>query len=521
MRLLGRTALISIAGMYSLLNLSFCFGQHQHPPPEKLGVVAFSVSCSPSVQTSFNHAVALLHSFAYASAEREFLEIAKSDPQCAMARWGVAMCYYHQLWEPPVPASGLQRGQAETQEAQRLSLGLSPREQGFVDALAVFYRHPDRNSYRERSLAYVQAMGALASHNPNDSECQIFYALALLSTASSFDRSRANQKQAAEILEPLFRKYPRHPGVAHYLIHAYDSPELARQGLPAAREYAKIAPSAPHALHMPSHIFTLLGLWPDSIQSNSAARVAAHRQGDVGEELHSMDYLMYAYLQAGRYEDATKLLAELRQMPELPVPEFKVGYAATIMPVREAVERQRWDDAMAISQRRGSPPQVLAIVEWATAVGAARTGKLQLAELHIQSLKDLLLQVQKAGDDYWASQVEIEIHEAKAWLARANGQHEEALSLLRSAATQEDNLAKHPITPGPVVPAREQLASLLLELHQPAQALSEFEASLERTPGRRGALSGAVRAAELSGNQSKAMLFKSELSKLNGHSSTN
>ena len=191
------------------------------------------------------------------------------------------------------------------------------------------------------------------------------------------------------------------------------------------------------------------------------------------------------------------------------------------MPVREAVERQRWDDAMAISQRRGSPPQVLAIVDWATAVGAARTGKLPLAELHIQSLNALLLQVRKAGDDYWANQVEIEIEEAKAWLAHANGQQEEALSLLRSAAAKEDNLAKHPITPGPVVPAREQLASLLLELNQPAQALSEFEASLEKTPGRRAALSGAVRAAELSGNQSKAMHFKSELSKLNEHSSAN
>jgi tetratricopeptide (TPR) repeat protein len=487
--------------------------QHQHGPPEKLGEVLFPISCAPAVQASFNHSVALLHSFAYSAAEKSFLEVAAADPKCAMAHWGVAISYYHQLWEPPISPADLLLGQLEIQKAKTLG-GDSSREQSFIDALALFYKDTPTVPHATRALAYQQAMSAVALHNPNDRESLIFYALALLGTASPTDRSRANQKHAADILEPLFKKYPQHPGVAHYLIHAYDNPELAQRGLTAARAYAQIAPSAPHALHMPSHIFTLLGLWPDSILSNSAARAAAQRQGDVGEALHAMDYLIYAYLQAGRNSEAARLLQELGVMPDLQVSQFKVGYAATAMPARYALERRAWDEAAAIPPKLGSPPQVLAITYWCHATGLARSGKPDAAERELEKLSQSLREVRKKNDDYWAAQVEIQIDEAEAWIAQARGRREKSLSLLRAATEKEGSLEKRPITPGPIVPAREQLGDLLLEQNQPGEALREFETSLVNAPGRRGALSGAARAAEMAGDSAKAQEFRKRLNDL-------
>lgn len=482
--------------------------EHQHPVPEKLGEVSFLVSCAPAVQQQFDRGVALLHSFAYSAAEANFLEIARTDPDCAMAHWGVAMSYYHQLWEPPISPGDLERGGREVQEAQDTGRA-SPRERSFIDALAVFYRDATAVPQATRALAYQEAMAAVAGRYPKDLESQIFYALSLLSTASSADRTHAQQKRAAEILEPLFRQYPDHPGIAHYLIHAYDNPELARMGLPAARAYVEIAPSAPHALHMPSHIFTQLGLWQDSINSNLAARVAAHQQGDIGEELHSMDYLMYAYLQVGNMTGAVRLLHELQRMPDLPVTQFKVGYAAAAMPARYAIERRAWAEAAAIQSRNRSLPQVLAVTYSAHVLGLARAGKPNAATAELARLNELLPQVRSAGDDYWANQMEIQIEEGKAWVAHARGQHEQAVSLLRSVAEKEDALEKRPVTPGPIVPAREQLGDLLLELNRPREALREFESSLAHSPRRRGALSGAARAAELSGDQRKAAQFQS------------
>jgi hypothetical protein len=509
-----------LLGLIGLVSPTWCQGKTQHPTPEKLGEVSFPVSCLPAVQKPFNLAVALLHSFAYDAAEKHFHEIAEADPKCAMAHWGVAMSYYHQMWEPPIAEADLERGETEIQKAKLLGGG-SARENEFIEAAASFYGDGAHTPHRARAMAYREAMGKLASHNPDEIECQVFYALALLSTASAADRSHADQKEAANILEPLFQQYPQHPGIAHYLIHAYDNREMACQGLPAARAYAQIAPSAPHALHMPSHIFTQLGLWQDSIQSNLAARHAAHQQGDIGEELHAMDYLMYAYLQAGRYEEASRLLRELRVMPELPMSQFKVGYAATAMPVRMAIERRQWAEAakQADPERfpvpEMSPPQVQAIVNWSHAVGAARFGKAGAAAPYIERLGQLLVQVRENNDDYWAAQVEIQIGETNAWVAHARGKQDDALALMRAAAEKEDGLEKRPITPGPIVPAREQLGDLLLELNQPGQALREFEAALEKAPRRRGGLSGALRAAKLSGEKSKAAQFQAELSSLN------
>src|SRR5215207_624795 len=299
--------------------------EHSHPPPEKLGSVAFETSCSPQVGVAFNRAIALLHSFAYDASEQAFRDVARTDPRCAMAHWGIALSYYHPLWAPP-DAEHLRLGMQEI-DAARSAKSITPRERQFIDAAAAYYQDSDRVPHPDRALAFERAMAGVAASYPKDMDAQIFYALALLSTAPPTDRTHANQKHAAQILEPLYRTHPDHPGLAHYLIHAYDSSELASRGLQAARAYSQIAPSVPHALHMPSHVFTRLGLWKDSVVSNLAARKAAHQEGDIGEELHAMDYLTYAYLQLGQFADAEKIVREIGPMSSLSGAEFKTGYA--------------------------------------------------------------------------------------------------------------------------------------------------------------------------------------------------
>jgi tetratricopeptide (TPR) repeat protein len=320
-----------------LLIVPFSIAQetHSHSAPEKLGNVSFPISCAPAAQEQFNRGVALLHSFAYAAAEDAFASVAKRDPRCAMAHWGMAMAYFHQLWEPPISPAAISIAQKEIQLAQQIETA-SECERQFINALALVYQDAATVPYRTRVLNYEHAMRELASANKKDTEAQVFYALALLANASPADETHARQKQAADLLEPLNRSCPEHPGIPHYLIHAYDNAELAPRGLPAARAYSQIAPSAPHALHMPSHIFTRLGLWDDSIVSNLAAREAARQQGDTGEELHAMDYLVYAYLQSGRDKEAAQVIQQLKDMPNLNAGEFKIAYASTAMPRREA-----------------------------------------------------------------------------------------------------------------------------------------------------------------------------------------
>jgi tetratricopeptide (TPR) repeat protein len=350
-------------------------------------------------------------------------------------------------------------------------------------------------------LNYEQAMAHLAAEYPKDVEVQVFYALALLANASPADKTHARQKQAADLLEPLDRMYPRHPGIPHYLIHAYDNAELAPRGLPAARAYSQIAPSAPHALHMPSHIFTRLGLWQDSIASNLAARAAAHRQGDTGEELHAMDYLVYAYLQSGREQEASQIIQQLPDFENLNPGDFKTAYAATAIPVRYAVERGQWADAASISSPVGAPPAVLAIAVWGRGLGLARTGHAAEARAEINHLQQLEQQLRNSGEEYWATQVKTLTGEVAAWSAQALGKPQQAASLLRASADEEDSLEKLPITPGPIVPAREQLGYLLLEQGQSDQALKEFQTALAHGPGRRGAVQGAAKAAKLTGRK--------------------
>jgi tetratricopeptide (TPR) repeat protein len=470
---------------------------HHHSAPEKLGKVSFPTSCAPAVQPQFDRGVALLHSFAYADAEKAFERVAEQDPRCAMAHWGMAMAYFHQLWEPPLPPATISMAQEEIQRAQQIGAS-SERERQFLHALSLLYQDAATVPYRTRALNYEHAMGDLAAKNRNDIEAQVFYALALLSTASPSDKTHANQKKAADLLEPLDRAYPEHPGIPHYLIHAYDNAELAPRGLSAARAYSHIAPSAPHALHMPSHIFTRLGLWDDSIASNLAAREAAHQQGDTHEELHAMDYLVYAYLQSGRDKDAAQVIQQLKNMLKLNAGDPTIAYASTAMPVRYAVERGQWADAAGIAPPAEAPPQVVAIAVWARGLGLARTGHATQAHAEIDRLQQLEDQLRTAGNSYWATQVGILRREVMAWSAQADNKPEEAAALMRASADDEDAVEKLPVTPGPIVPAREQLGYLLLEQNHPAPALKEFKIALANAPGRRGSLQGAAHAAELS-----------------------
>jgi tetratricopeptide (TPR) repeat protein len=471
--------------------------EHAHPVPEKLGVVKFPTSCSASVQKDFERAVALLHSFAYSAAEKAFRDVSRADPKCAMAHWGIAMTYFHPLWPPPLPEENVARGREEIERARQL--GGSDREHEFIEALSFIYANADSLPYPDRASRYTEAMGKLAEHNPDDAECQVFYALALLATAPPTDSTHANQKKAAALLEPLFRKYPQHPGIPHYLIHAYDNVEMATQGVEAARVYAQIAPSAPHALHMPSHIYTRLGMWSESITSNTAARRAAHEQGDIGEELHAMDYLTYANVQLSRDQDAARVLDDLRKMTNLSSKYFKVAYAASAMPARYAIERRKWNEATRLVPIADALPQAAAITTWSRAVGFARSKQAAAAREEVAKLTSAYEQLRASGDEYWATQVHVQLNSALAWINHAEGKEDEAVKLMRAAADEEDAVEKLPVTPGAIVPGREQFGDLLLELNRPADALREFERALAMTPQRRNALAGASRAREILG----------------------
>jgi hypothetical protein len=465
-------------------------GPHDHPMPERLGTVHFETSCAPAVGAAFDRAVALLHSFTYGAADKGFADVAARDPGCAMAHWGRAMTHYHQLWDTPAGAA-LAAGVAEIGEAARIG-GATPRERTLIAALGLYYADADTLAPAARALRYSDAMAEAARRYPGDDEISVFHALSLVATASPADRSHARQKQAADILEPIWKRHPQHPGVPHYLIHAYDSAELAPRGLAAARAYAQIAPAAPHALHMPSHIFTRLGLWDDSIASNLAARAAAHAQGDIGEELHAMDYLTYAYLQRGRADDAAQVVASLRGMGALAAGGFKIGYAANAMPARLAVESADWAGAARLQPLAGSPPQVAAIVWWARALGRLRAAQPAPADDDIAQLQACRDALRASGDAYWAAQTDALTLSAEGWGAAAAGDPTLAVKDLTAAADAEDALEKLPLTPGPIVPAREQLGDLLLQLGRPKDALTAFDAAQALAPGRRGASRGAA-----------------------------
>jgi len=497
--------------------------QHAHAATEAFGKVHFPISCGPGVDVAFDRAMALLHSFAYDEAAKAFADVAAKDPGCAMAQWGIAMSHFHVIWGPSTPDE-FAAGKAAAQKATALAAtGATPRERDFVAAIGAYYAG-ENVPHAARVAAFDQAMAGVAERHPDDHEAAIFHALAILGVAynSPPDKSYARQKQAAAILNGLLPLEPEHPGIAHYMIHSFDYPELAELALPAARAYSKIAPSAPHALHMPSHIFTRLGLWRESIESNLAsARVAREwaarsHPGTVSfDALHAMDYLEYAYLQTGQDAAARALVDSVRRAAQFDAAVFQAGYALAAIPARYALERRDWKAAAAIDVPAGFPwdryPYAEAIVDFARALGAARTGDLAAAKRSVARLEAIRdgLKGQKGFD--WATQVEIQRRAASAWVARAEKRDESAVTLMRSAADLEDSTDKHPVTPGAVLPAREQLADLLLELGRADVALIEYEASLRTAPARFDTYSGAALAAERAGNTKKAEEFRERL----------
>jgi tetratricopeptide (TPR) repeat protein len=499
--------------------------QHHHARPEKLGTIAFPISCAPGSQAPFARAVALLHSFWYDEAEKAFGAVAAADPSCAIAQWGVAMSLYHPIWAAPTPAE-LRRGQEAVARARTAAGTATERERDYVGAIEAYFQDADTVDARTRAVRYEQAMERLHARYPDDREAAIFYSLALLGTAAPADKTYANQRKAGEILNKVLPLQPDHPGVAHYLIHSFDYPPLADLALPAARSYSKIAESSPHALHMPSHIFVRLGLWDDSIRSNedSAAAARAHVQKTLPgahsfDELHAVDYLAYAFLQQGRDARARELVDLVRRVDRLDNPNFAAAYALAAVPARYAFERGRWAEAAALEVAPASFPWTQfafaeAITQFARAVGAARSGDPARARLAIERLDALHKAAVDAKTPYWPGQIDIQRRAAAGWLARAERRNDEALRLLKEAVDLEVSTDKHPVTPGPVVPAREMYADLLMDLGRPVEALAEYQASLQVAPNRSYALAGAVRAAGAAGQDETARALYATLEKV-------
>ncbi len=492
--------------------------EHSHSHGEdKLGTVHFPTSCSADVASEFTRAVALLHSFGYEESRLAFQSVAQKDPACGMAHWGIAMTYYHPVWSPPTPDE-LASGAAAARRAEDLG-AKTDRERGYIASIATFYRDSAQVDQGARALAYSKALEELSGHFPDDHEATIFYALSLLATARPGDATFANQKRAAAMLNRLLPLEPEHPGIAHYMIHAFDTPQLASEALPAARAYAKIAPSSPHALHMPSHIFTRLGLWRESIVSNIASADAARRlvakrhPGSVSfDALHALDYLEYAYLQIGDEDSARKVLEEAAASTRFDEPSFAAGYALAAIPARFAVERRDWKAAAELEPSAADLPwnrfpYAPALVRFAQALGSARTGRLDRSRAALAEIERIhagLVASPIPGPYDWAGQIEAMGLAARAWLADAEGRKAEALKLARSAAELEEKTGKHPVTPGSILPARELLADMLLEMGRADEALKEYEASLGEAPNRFNSLAGAARAAMLAKKTDRA-----------------
>ena len=520
-----------IASIAGLMCAFVARAQNMHHPgndgSEQLGEVNFTVSCSAASQRQFNRATALLHSFWYSEAEKAYSAIAMDEPACVMAHWGVAMSLYHPVWAPATTAE-LQKGWAAVEKAKSLP-AKTDRERDYIAAIETFFSDSGKLDHRTRAIAYEKAMERVYLSYPKDQEVAIFYALALLGTALNTDKTYANQKKAANILNKILPEAPNHPGVVHYLIHSFDYPQLAELALPAARRYAKVAPSSPHALHMPSHIFTRLGLWQESIQSNLASAAAAKdfvakTRPDAGsfDQLHALDYLVYAYLQGAEDRKAMEILEQVNALDKVDSEVIAAAYAFAAIPPRYALERRQWSEAAKLKVHPISFPwyqfrYAEAITYFARAVGAARSGNPAAARKDVEKLASIQKSLAEANDMYWATQVEIERRSAAAWLAHAEKKNEEGLKLMISAADLEDSTEKHPVTPGPIIPARELLGDMLIELNQPEQALREFEASLRNSPNRFNGLFGAARAAELSGDRRKARTYYANIATLCEH----
>jgi tetratricopeptide (TPR) repeat protein len=489
---------------------------------EKLGTVNFQTSCSPAAQSEFTRAVAMLHSFWFQNAIKGFEATATADPSCGIAGWGAAVSWLGNPLAGPPPPKNVEMGAMAVERAKSMG-AKTQRELDYIAAIDTFYKDHDKVDHRTRARAYEKAMEALAARYPQDREAAIFYALALNVTLNPNDKTYANQLKAAAILDPVFKEQPNHPGVAHYLIHSYDFPPIADKGLVAARRYATIAPSAPHAQHMPSHIFTRLGYWQESIDTNRASVVAAKDELRAAKleagsynALHAMDYIVYAALQLVKDREARGVYDEVRRIEKIDTEHFAAAFAFTAIPARYTLERRQWAEAAELRLHPQSLswqkfPQAESILVFARGLGSARGGNVAGAKNEVARLEALRDTMTAAKNTYWAEQTEIQRLAVMGWIARAEKRNDDAVKHLRAAADLEGGTEKHPVTPGAIQPAREMLAELLLELNQPVQALAEFEASQRTDPNRFHGLAGAARAAELAGNRDKARAYYQQL----------
>ncbi|MBV8752343.1 MAG: hypothetical protein JO328_05735 [Hyphomicrobiales bacterium] len=469
---------------------------------QQLGTVHFPTSCNDTAQRRFDRAMRYQHSFWYKASREIFQDTLKADPECGIAYWGIALS----LWNNPhfaPPAPNLAPALAAIEKAKAVG-AKTERERDYINALAVLYTDYDKIEYRTRLQAYLRAMEALAAKYPDDDEAQIYYAITLNVSASPADKTYAQQLKGAAILEPIFRRQPHHPGVAHYLIHLYDYPPIAEKGLDAARSYASIAPAAPHAQHMPSHIFTRVGYWKESIASNLASVTAAKADKESNDQLHAMDYMVYAYLQLGRDHEARAVIDEMAQSTNYR-PDIQGGpFALAASPARYALERGDWKSAAALEVRPTKFAQVMAITHFARALGAARSGNREAAKPDIAKLAELRDKLREAKDAYWANQVDIQYQIATAWLLNAEGKYDEALAAMKAAADAEDKTEKAPVTPGPLAPARELYGDMLLERGNAKEALAAYQATMAKEPNRFNGFLGVAQAAVALGDKTTA-----------------
>jgi tetratricopeptide (TPR) repeat protein len=472
---------------------------------DKLGKVNFETSCKPEAQKLFNQAMLYQHSFWYRASQKVFEDALKADPECGIAYWGMALSLLFNPHAPP-PAPNLPLGFTAIEKGKAIG-AKTQRERDYLDALGTMYADYQKVDHRTRLLAYAKAMEALAQRYPKDDEAQIHYALALNTSASPADKTYANQLKGAALLEPIAKRQPQHPGVAHYLIHLYDYPPIAEKGLEAARRYAKIAPAAPHAQHMPSHIFTRVGYWKESIASNTDSARSAKDGKDFDEQLHAMDYMVYAYLQLGQDKKAGAVVDEMMAVTGVNPGRFVSPYALAVSPARYMIERGDWKSAAELKVRPSQFAYADAMTHFARALGAARSGNPEAAKADIAKIGELRDKLREAKDAYWSEQVDIQAQVASAWVLYAEGKHDDALKAMSSAADAEDKTEKHPVTPGVPKPARELYGAMLLDRGMAREALAAFEATLKKEPNRLGSYVGAAKAAEKSGDKAKARLY--------------
>jgi len=507
---------IRLSALMALLALAApARAQHDHggAPPERLGKVDFETSCNAAVKPAFNRSVALVHSFWWNAAVEGFQGVLEQDPACGMAYWGLAMAYYGNPFAGIKAADVLEPGAKAI--ARGLEVGASTeRERAYLQAAAALYKDFRTTDQRTRTLAYEESMARVTKAYPDDREAIAFYALALSQNALPSDKTYAKQKQAGEMLERLFRDRPEHPGLAHYIIHAYDYPPLAPKALDAARRYAGIAPDAPHALHMPSHTFTRVGSWEESIETNRLSAEAARRVNQPGEVLHALDYQAYAYLQTAQDRAALRVVGEMQTAAAaLPPTNVYAGvgqYAQAAIAARYALERGAWREAATLKATQTPVPWIAAVTHYARALGAARAGDAAAARQEVATL-GTLQQALVGKDVYWAEQVAIQQDVANAWIAYADGRKDEGIAQLRAAADREDKTDKSAVSPGPLAPARELLGDMLLDANQAAAALVAFEQTMAKEPNRFRSLSGAARAAGKAGDQAKAVALSQKL----------